>query len=89
MTWKLEGYDTFADEPYPLGDLHVENGVSRIDGLRPSYPDRESALAGARKRLADLERTQPASGSGGQAPAGIQDRVYIVHPDGRRERVMP
>ena len=38
----------------------------------------------ALKRLADLERTQPAASSGGQAPGGIQDRVYIVHPDGRK-----
>jgi len=88
MTWKLEGYDTFDGESYPPGDLHVEDGISRIDGLRPSYPDYGSALADARKRLADLERTQPASGSGGQAPGGIQDRVYIIHSDGRRERAM-
>jgi hypothetical protein len=86
MTWKLEGYDTFDGGTCLLGNLHVENGISRIDGLRPSYPDRESALADARKRLADLERTQPTARSGGQN--GIQDRVYIVHPDGHRERVL-
>ena len=85
MTWKLGGYDAFSGESYPLGDLHVEEGVSRIDGLRPEYPDYASALAGARKRLASLERAQPAASSGGQAPGGIQDRVYILHPDGRRE----
>jgi hypothetical protein len=78
--WKLEGYDTFSSETYPLGN-------PRLDGLQPSYPDRASALDGARKRLADLERTQPSASSGGQA--GIQDRVYIIHPDGRRERVFP
>lgn len=88
MTWKLEGYDAFSGESYPLGDLHAENGVSRIDGLRPEYPDYASALADARKRLGDLERTQPAVSSGGQAPGGIQDRVYIIHPGGRRERIM-
>jgi hypothetical protein len=88
LTWKLEGYDTFSGETYPLGYLQVQDGVSRIDGLRPSYPDYASALTGARKRLADLERTQPAASSGGQGTSGIQDRVYIIHPDGRRERVL-
>lgn len=79
MSYRLEGYDTFDGETYSLG--------SQWDGLEPSYPDYESALAGARKRLADLERTQPSANSGGQGSGGIQDRVYIVHPDGRRERV--
>lgn len=82
--WKLEGYDTFSAEDYPLGDVRMPDG-STLDGLEPSYDSYEAALAGARKRLADLERTQPAASSSGQA--GIQDQVRIVHPDGRRERV--
>lgn len=77
--WKLEGYDTFSGETYHLG--------CQFDGLQPTYDTRDAAFAGARKRLADLERTQPSASSGGQAPGGIQDRVYIIHPDGRRERV--
>ena len=84
--WKLEGYDTFDGESYPLGDIKLESGAT-IDGMQPSYPDYEAARADALKRLADLERTQPAASSGGQGPGGIQDRVYIGHPGGRRERV--
>lgn len=45
--------------------------------------DYSVAREAARARLAELNRSQP--GAGGQS--GIQDRVYIVHPDGRRERV--
>jgi hypothetical protein len=78
-TWWLEGYDTFSSETYTLG--------TPFDGLEPSYASREAALVGARQRLADLERTQPTASSGGQAAGGIQDRVYIVYPDGHRERV--
>lgn len=43
----------------------------------------DEALEAARVRLAELNRSQPTAG--GQS--GIQDRVYVVHPDGRRERV--
>jgi hypothetical protein len=78
-TWKLEGYDTFSNEPYALGRPG--------SGLEPSYPSRDAALAGAHQRLADLERSQPSASSGGQD--GIQDRVYLIHPDGHRERVLP
>ena len=85
-TWKLEGYDTFDGESYPLGDIKLASGGT-IDGMQPSYPSYEAAAADALKRLAHLERTQPAVSSGGQGPGGIQDHVYIVHPDGRRERV--
>jgi len=80
MTWRLEGYDTFSDEPYPLDGKYG-------DGCQPSYPGRDAALADAFKRLRELERTQPSSSSGGQS--GIQDRVYLIHPDGHRERVYP
>lgn len=84
--WRLEGYDPFAGETYPLGSIKLAGGTT-IDNLQDSYPDYESALAGARIRLADLERRQPSASSGGQGPHGIQDRVFIVHPDGHRERV--
>ena len=43
---RLEGYDTFSDEWYPL------------DG---TYQTREQALGAARERLRELERTQPYS----------------------------
>jgi len=72
--WMLEGYDTFDGEWYPVGE---EDG----------YGTPQEALLDAQKRLADLERTQPTASSGGQGIYGIQDQVYLVHPDGRRERV--
>lgn len=82
------GYDAFSCEWYELGDVSVgADGRSPLDGMKPEYDTPQEALADAQKRLADLERTQPAASSGGQAPGGIQDRVYLVHPDGRRERV--
>jgi hypothetical protein len=85
-TWKLEGYDTFSNESYPLGTIMLSSG-NTIDGLQPFYPSYPEARAAAVQRLADLEREQPSARSGGQAPGGIQDHVYIVHPGGRRERV--
>lgn len=67
--WKLEGFDTFEGEPY---------------SLEGSYNNFEEAEAAARKRLKELEKTQPTATSGGQGLFGIQDRVYIVHPGGRK-----
>jgi hypothetical protein len=68
--WKLQGYDTFAGEYYPL------------DG---EFDTEANALAAAQSHLAELEREQPSASSGGQD--GIQDQVYIIHPDGRYFRV--
>jgi hypothetical protein len=84
--WRLEGYDAFDGTPYPMGTLMRENG-STIDGMQPSYDSYEGAYADALKALADIEQRQPSASSGGQS--GIQDRVFIIHPDGRRERVRP
>jgi hypothetical protein len=47
------------------------------------HPSPQQALTAALERLAELSRAQP--GAGGQD--GIQDRVYVVHPGGRRERI--
>lgn len=69
--WKLEGYDTFDGEPYPL------------DGV---YGTEAAARRAAQDRLDMLERTQPTAASGGQADLGIQDRVYVVRPDGTKYR---
>lgn len=69
-TWRLEGLDTFEGSWYPL------------DGEYESEADAEIA---ARERLQHLEKTQPTSLSGGQF-GGIQDRVFIVDPDGKRRR---
>lgn len=85
--WRLEGYDTFDGQSYPLGTIRLEGSTESIDGMKPSYDSYEDALADARKRLAGLETSQPAARSGGQGTYGIQDRVFIIHPDGRRERV--
>lgn len=81
--WSLLGYDAFEGEWYSLGTSL--NGGDSLDGLQPSYQTREAALEGARRRLADLELTQPSGSSGGQS--GIQDQVFILHPGGRKERV--
>lgn len=86
MTWKLEGYDTFDGAYYPMGTIPKQGGGT-IDGMKPRYDTEAEARADAAKALADLERTQPTSSSGGQDFGGIQDRVYLVHPDGRRERI--
>jgi hypothetical protein len=67
--WKLLGYDTFASDWYPLGG---------------AYRTEEAAVKAARRRLKELERSQPSENSGGQD--GIQDQVYIKRPDGSTYR---
>ena len=49
--WKLQGYDTFSREDYPLPG---------------EYETEESAIAAAHERLEYLESTQPSLTSGGQ-----------------------
>ena len=69
--WTLEGYDTFSGEPYDLpGEFNTE----------------AEAQVAAQKRLVELEETQPSAESGGQSSHGIQDRVFIVRPDGTKYR---
>ena len=67
--WKIEGYDTFENEPYPLPG---------------EYDGEDSAVDEAKKRLAELELSQPSETSGGQDYGGIQDKIYIVRPDGTK-----
>jgi hypothetical protein len=69
--WRLGGYDTFDRHDY---------------GLDGRYASRAEAEAAARERLAHLERIQPSASSGGQGRYGIQDRVYIIAPDGSVSR---
>jgi len=71
--WKILGFDTFEGEFYP------------IDG---SYSTVEEAMIEAQRRLKHLEETQPTATSGGQI-GGIQDRIYIIAPNGLPTRVMP
>ena len=49
--------------------------------LGGEYDCQAAAVEAARACLAENERDQPTASSGGQD--GIQDRVYIVSPDGK------
>jgi hypothetical protein len=49
------------------------------------HASEEEALRAAHDRLRALEVLQPEATSGGQD--GIQDRVYVVRPNGTRYRV--
>jgi hypothetical protein len=53
-----------------------------LGGEYSTYLEAENA---ARVELQELELSQPSEQSGGQG--GIQDRVYIVLPNGHLERV--
>jgi hypothetical protein len=70
-------------------DVYKVEGKDGFDPEAGYYPLSEhmefgDALTVARGRLAELNASQP--DAGGQS--GIQDRVYIVHPDGYRQRVL-
>lgn len=67
--WRLLGFDTFSGEWYTLKGKYVTEAQAR---------------EAARKRLAELEKSQPTADSGGQD--GIQDQVHIERPDGTRYR---
>lgn len=69
--WKLEGYDTFDGEYY---------------SLEGEYTSEADARKAAKARLEELEKTQPSDSSGGQTAMGIQDRVFILGPNGSRYR---
>jgi len=71
--WQLRGYDTFARQSYPLPG---------------TYRSEADAIAAARLRLVELEQEQPSASSGGQGEGGIQDRVFVVRPDGTSYRVL-
>jgi hypothetical protein len=70
--WRLRGRDTFAGQDY---------------ALRGVFWTEKAAQRAARRRLAELERSQPSATSGGQD--GIQDQVYVVRPDGTSYRYRP
>jgi hypothetical protein len=48
------------------------------------HPDETAAMVAAIDRLAELNRAQPDA----DGQTGVQDRVYVVSPAGRRFRVM-
>ena len=54
--------------------------------LSGSFESREAAMKAALEKLKIIEQQQPAETSGGQS--GIQDRIYIVDPEGQAERVI-
>jgi hypothetical protein len=72
--WMLQGYDTFAGDRYHLAG--------------PFFSERAARRA-AKRELRKIEKMQPTESSGGQGPSGIQDRVYIVRPDGSIYRYLP
>lgn len=74
MKWKLLGVDAFDGTEYYISTRPFKH----------EYESYAEAREAASERLQELERYQPSPRSGGQA--GIQDQVYIVHPDGSRER---
>ena len=69
--WKLEAWDVF------------DAGNYSIPG---SYDTEEQAIEAAKIELQELEKLQPTESSGGQSETGVQDRVYIVRPDGTKYR---
>jgi hypothetical protein len=79
--WQLRGKDGFDPDAgyYDLGSIPDGRGYA----LR--YVTRELAMIDAYLRLDELEELQPSKDSGGQN--GIQDRVYLVSPEGDMERV--
>lgn len=72
--WKLEGYDAFDEEYYP------------IEGKWPTEAEAQEA---ARTKLREIEALQPTENSGGQTDWGLQDRIFIVRPDGTMYRFFP
>lgn len=72
--WRLRGYDTFAGEWYPLAG---------------EYPTETAARQAAAAELRDREEEQPTAQSGGQHPGGIQDRLFVVRPNGSVYRYLP
>jgi len=83
-----EPWSEGQDVPERLWRLQGHDTFAREDYPLPGeYETEVEAVAAARERLEHLEMTQPSSTSGGQD--GIQDRVYVIRPDGTRFRVWP
>ncbi len=70
--WKLIGHDTFDSGTYTIISADTE----------------EEVLKKAKSEMADIKKLQPDESSGGQGFGGIQDRLYIVRPDGTRYRYL-
>lgn len=71
-TWSVEGYDTF------------EGGPDAYYTVKDGLGSEADALIVAANYMTELQRRQPTATSGGQGPYGLQDRVFIVRPNGSR-----
>lgn len=101
----IDGDKTFLQKEHPELYNRYREALSRLGrwkllGLDASDHDAEmyliaeydtetAALEASYKKLEELEQLQPTSQSGGQAPEGIQDRVFIKGPDGNVKRILP
>ena len=74
MIWLVKGYDTHEGEYYSIAG---------------EYRSEDEARAAALKKFKEIEETQPIDSSGGQSEMGIQDRLFIVRPDGSQYRYLP
>ena len=70
--WHIDSMDGFDMDAYPY----------RLSG---PYGTEDEALRAADGHFADLEASQPSASSGGLW--GIQDRLYLVRPDGTSMRL--
>lgn len=71
--WRLKGFDEFEGAFY-----NYSSGEE--------YDSQEDAEKAAAEKLDELEVSQPSEMSGGQGTYGIQDRVFVVRPDGTSYR---
>jgi hypothetical protein len=74
MQWRLMGMDRFDGEFYYISSKPYKT----------TYDSYAEAQEAASAKLQELEEYQPSRSSGGQG--GIQDWVFILHPDGWKER---
>ena len=72
--WRLEGYDAYSEEPYEI---------------RGEWPTEEKTREAARDHLREIAFYQPEEMAGGQTDEGIQDRIFIIRPDGSKYRFLP
>lgn len=72
--WRLQGYDAY------------DGGFYSLPGQFTSELDAQKA---ALSKLKEIEGTQPTEDTDGQNDEGIQDRVFILRPDGTQYRFLP
>lgn len=68
--WRIGGWDTFSGEAYSISG---------------EYATEQEAQEAARALLAEIACTQPEQETGGP-DGGVQDRVFVVCPDGSEYR---